>query len=111
MFAAARRMKVPCTQYVLANANMPQICMIRLELSLASWIVHSTDTNAAVSFTGKPITEFHFKIGNVRYLVFQIALPVIAIAHDAAIANGPCFGVFRRRYTPAVERLAVKNFL
>ena len=74
---SARRMEVPCSQYLFANADMADIGVITLESSGPRFVFASTYVHSAISFPQESITQFEFEVCDLFLVIDQIAAPFI----------------------------------
>ena len=110
MLRSSGRMEVPCAEYLLADSNVAEICVIRLETAFFCGVGDGADADATVSLAKKTIAEFQFQIRKLLIArVGQIATRLSTSASDYSICCLPSIVGARRSCFPAVQCFSIEN--
>ena len=110
MLPASGRMEIPCTHYILANAEMADISVVTLEMALARLVRDCPNAHAAIALTGKTVGKLKLQIGDLLVrAVRQVASALVTIADNHSVFYGPGSRCLCRHSLPAFQGLAIED--
>jgi len=110
VFPAARRVEIPCTHHILANANMADIGVVTLEMALARLVGDGANAHAAIALAGKTVGKLKLQIGDLLvWTVCEIASAFVTIADNHSVLHGPGCRCLGGHSLPTLESLSIED--